>query len=54
VLVTKLFAPTPRPKLVARPGLMAQLDTALDSNHRLTLVVSAVTTISGPEVTVPQ
>jgi len=38
VLATKLFAPTPRAQLVGRPGLVDQLDTTLDSSHRLTLL----------------
>ena len=38
VLATKLFAPTRRPQLVARPRLLDQLDTTLDVNNRLTLV----------------
>lgn len=38
MLATKLFAPTRRPQLVARPGLIEQLDTALDANTRLTLL----------------
>jgi LuxR family transcriptional regulator, maltose regulon positive regulatory protein len=38
VLVTKLFAPTRRPELVARHRLAEQLDTTLDGGHRLTLV----------------
>ena len=38
MLVTKLFAPTRRPLLVARPGLAARLDTLLDPGHRLGLV----------------
>ncbi len=38
VLATKLFAPTPRARLVARRRLLAQLDTSLEAHHRLTLV----------------
>lgn len=38
VLATKLFAPTPRAQLVARPRLIDQLDTTLDGSHRLTLL----------------
>jgi LuxR family maltose regulon positive regulatory protein len=38
VLATKLFAPTRRPQLVARPRLVAQLDATLHANNRLTLV----------------
>jgi LuxR family transcriptional regulator, maltose regulon positive regulatory protein len=38
VLATKLFAPTRRPQLVARPRLVDALDTTLDAGHRLTLV----------------
>jgi len=38
VLATKLFAPTARAQLVARPRLIDQLDTTLDGSHRLTLV----------------
>ncbi|MGZ8736404.1 MAG: LuxR C-terminal-related transcriptional regulator [Nocardioides sp.] len=38
VLATKLFAPTPRPQLVARRRLVAQLDSSLAEGHRLTLV----------------
>ena len=38
MLATKLFAPTRRPQLVARPRLAEQLDTTLDAGHRLTLV----------------
>jgi ATP/maltotriose-dependent transcriptional regulator MalT len=38
VLETKLYAPTPRPQLVTRPRLAAELDAALDTGHRLTLV----------------
>ena len=38
VLATKLFAPTPRAQLVARPRLLDQLGTTLDPSHRLTLV----------------
>ena len=38
VLATKLFAPTRRPQLIARPRLTEQLDTTLDTGHRLTLV----------------
>ena len=38
VLATKLFAPTRRPQLVARPRLTGQLDTTLHAGHRLTLV----------------
>ena len=38
VLATKLFAPTRRPQLVARPRLTEQLDATLEPGHRLTLV----------------
>ncbi|MGH3587090.1 MAG: hypothetical protein ACRDQ0_12280, partial [Pseudonocardia sp.] len=38
VLATKLFAPTRRAQLVARPRLVEQLDTTLDANNRLTLL----------------
>jgi LuxR family maltose regulon positive regulatory protein len=38
VLATKLFAPTRRSQLVARPRLVEQLDTTLAANNRLTLV----------------
>jgi LuxR family maltose regulon positive regulatory protein len=38
VLATKLFPPTPRSALVARPGLAEQLDSTLDLGHRLTLI----------------
>jgi LuxR family transcriptional regulator, maltose regulon positive regulatory protein len=38
VLATKLFAPTRRAQLVARPRLLAQLDATLNANNRLTLV----------------
>ncbi|HEX6150336.1 LuxR C-terminal-related transcriptional regulator [Nocardioides sp.] len=38
VLATKLFAPPPRPQLVARQRLLERLDTTLDEHHRLTLV----------------
>ena len=38
VLATKLYAPTRRPQLVARPRLLEQLDTTLDANNRLALV----------------
>jgi LuxR family maltose regulon positive regulatory protein len=38
VLGTKLFAPTRRAQLVARPRLAERLDTILDAGHRLTLV----------------
>jgi LuxR family maltose regulon positive regulatory protein len=38
VLATKLFAPARRPRLVARPRLVEQLDTTLEASHRLTLV----------------
>jgi LuxR family maltose regulon positive regulatory protein len=38
VLATKLFAPTRRPGLVARPELVARLDATLEAGHRLTLV----------------
>jgi LuxR family maltose regulon positive regulatory protein len=38
VLATKLFPPTPRAELVARPGLAAQLDSTLHRGHRLTLI----------------
>ena len=38
VLATKLFAPPPRARLVARHRLLAQLDTSLDAHHRLILI----------------
>ncbi|HET9859649.1 MAG TPA: LuxR C-terminal-related transcriptional regulator [Nocardioidaceae bacterium] len=38
VLATKLFAPSLRPQLVARPRLAEHLDATLDASHRLTLV----------------
>jgi LuxR family maltose regulon positive regulatory protein len=38
VLATKLFAPSRRGQLTARPRLTARLDTTLDPGHRLTLV----------------
>ena len=38
VLATKLFPPTPRSALVARPGLDEQLDSTLNRGHRLTLI----------------
>ena len=38
VLATKLFAPSLRPQLVARPRLAEHLDATLDESHRLTLV----------------
>jgi LuxR family maltose regulon positive regulatory protein len=38
VLATKLFPPTPRSELVARPGLSEQLDRTLHRGHRLTLI----------------
>ncbi|MGH3383781.1 MAG: LuxR C-terminal-related transcriptional regulator [Nocardioidaceae bacterium] len=38
VLATKLFTPTPRRQLVARPRLVEQLDSILDASHRLTVV----------------
>jgi LuxR family maltose regulon positive regulatory protein len=38
VLATKLFAPTRRPRLVARPRLIERLDATLDEHTRLTLV----------------
>ena len=38
VLATKLFPPTPRSELVARPGLAEQLDGTLLRGHRLTLI----------------
>ncbi|MDQ6715407.1 MAG: AAA family ATPase, partial [Actinomycetota bacterium] len=40
VLETKLFAPTRRAKLVARPRLIRQLDLTLEAGHRLTLVAA--------------
>ncbi len=40
VLETKLFAPTRRAKLVARPRLTRQLDITLEAGHRLTLVAA--------------
>ena len=38
MLATKLYAPTRRSQLVARPRLVAQLDTTLDASNRLTLL----------------
>ncbi|MGH3347423.1 MAG: AAA family ATPase, partial [Nocardioides sp.] len=38
VLATKLFAPRPRPRLVARQRLIEQLDASLVEHHRLTVV----------------
>jgi LuxR family maltose regulon positive regulatory protein len=38
LLTTKLFAPTPRPSLVARPHLLARLDEALNPACRLALL----------------
>ena len=38
VLATKLFAPHRRPQGVTRPRLIEQLDTALEPDHRLTLL----------------
>ncbi|MGB7981159.1 MAG: LuxR C-terminal-related transcriptional regulator [Candidatus Nanopelagicales bacterium] len=38
VLATKLFPPTPRSGLVARPGLDERLDGTLVRGHRLTLI----------------
>lgn len=38
MLATKLFTPTPRRQLVARPRLVEQLDSSLDASHRLTVV----------------
>ena len=38
MLATKLFAPTRRPQLVARPRLTEQLDVTLEASQRLTLV----------------
>ena len=38
MLATKLFAPIPRPQLVARSRLVEQLDTTLDASHRLTVL----------------
>ena len=38
MLATKLFVPPRRPKLVARPRLIHQLDTTLDAGHLLTLL----------------
>jgi LuxR family transcriptional regulator, maltose regulon positive regulatory protein len=38
VLATKLFAPTRRAHLVARPRLVEQLDAILEASNRLTLV----------------
>ncbi|MDQ1657363.1 MAG: hypothetical protein QOD41_2446, partial [Cryptosporangiaceae bacterium] len=38
VLATKLFAPAPRPQLVARPRLAEQLDATLEAGRRLILV----------------
>jgi LuxR family maltose regulon positive regulatory protein len=40
VLATKLFAPTPRPQLVARRRLADRLDSGLDDGHRLTVVAA--------------
>jgi LuxR family transcriptional regulator, maltose regulon positive regulatory protein len=38
VLATKLFTPTPRKQLVARPRVAERLDSTLDAGHRLTLL----------------
>jgi LuxR family transcriptional regulator, maltose regulon positive regulatory protein len=38
VLATKLFAPSRRRQLTARPRLTARLDSTLDPGHRMTLV----------------
>ena len=38
VLATKLFAPSRRPQLVARPRVVERLSSTLDPGHRLTLV----------------
>ena len=38
VLATKLFVPARRPQLVARARLTEQLDSAFDSDQRLTLI----------------
>ena len=38
MLATKLFPPTRRSELVARPRLAARLDSSLNRDHRLTLV----------------
>ena len=38
MLATKLFPPTPRSGLVARPRLAEQLDSTLNRGHRLTLI----------------
>ena len=38
VLATKIFAPTRRTSLVARPRLLRQLDGTLEAGHRLALV----------------
>ena len=38
VLATKLFAPTRRPQVVARPRLIERLDRTLEPDHRLTLL----------------
>jgi LuxR family maltose regulon positive regulatory protein len=38
VLATKLFAPTRRAQVVARPRLVERLDATLEAGHRLTLV----------------
>ena len=38
MITTKLFPPTPRSHLVARPRLAQQLDDTLNRGHRLTLV----------------
>ncbi len=38
MLATKLFTPTPRRQLVARPRLLEQLDGTLDAGNRLTVI----------------
>ena len=38
ILTTKLYVPPPRPSLVPRPHLLAQLDEALRAHHKLILV----------------
>ena len=38
VLATKLYAPTRRPQVVARPRLIEQLHSTLEPDHRLTLL----------------
>ncbi|MBN1428934.1 MAG: hypothetical protein JXB07_11160 [Anaerolineae bacterium] len=38
LLSTKLYIPSPRPNLVARPRLVEQIETGVRQNHRLTLI----------------